>query len=822
MLYMNILSKLALSLDIKVGPDIRTFNLYLYTNKMIRNYFKSFLRFLRRHKAYSINNILGLSIGMAAAVIIYLWILDEMSFDKHHENYDDICRIVATWDNADGDFHISATAPPLAPAFEESFPEITETARFMPAIFEMMVGHGEHKFLEKKIAFADEELFRIFTYPLVSGSGEHPLPAIDNAVISEDFASKYFGDENPLGKSISLNNETILTISAVIENVPASAHLQFDILLHFDMIEELYGGNWSWENNSVFAYALLSEDVDHPALKAKIDTLTKELYSHGTYEFLLQPLSDVHLKSSFEYDVYGHTEPTDQYIRIFILIAVLILSISVINYVNLSTARSTIRAREVGVRKVFGARKAQLVRQFLGESFFLCLLSYLIAMLLVELALPSFNAFTGKEVHVDYSDLRFLFGVIAILVFTGIFSGSYPAFLLSSFIPVRTLKGDIKTGPGSFRRVLVILQFSIAILMIICTGMVYRQLTYIQNSNLGIDTDQVIHFPVVGNIEENFQFLKEELNKYPGVKGVSYGTQLPTYISSGTYGIEWKGKQEEDKLFINVTQVGYDYIPTFGIELVEGRNFSIDFPADSFNYILNETAIRKMQMEDPIGKEFRLWGVKGVIIGVIKDFNFKSLHKEIGPICLHISNPYVDKMWGFVFIKLDGSDVRKTINRTEKTWKKVYPAIPFDYTFLEVEYANLYLSESRMRSLFALFAGLSVFLSCLGLYGLASFMAEKRTREIGIRKALGARSWQIVTLFSWDALKWVLISNVIAWPIAWLYMNHWLKDFAYKAKIAPWIFLLSGFIVLLISLITLSFQAQKAARISPAITIKRE
>jgi putative ABC transport system permease protein len=760
---------------------------------------------------------------MAAAVLIYLWILDELSFDKHHDNYNNICRIVSTWDNADGEFHITATAPPLAPKFEESFPEITETARFLPAISEMLVNHGKKTFYEKEIAFVDKEFFSIFTYPFVYGSDHDPFPANNSAVISEQIAQKYFGDENPVGKILSIDDETIITISGVIENVPANAHLQFNILLNFDLIEELYvWWKQSWENNSVHAYALLSEDVDHPALKAKIDTLTTELYSHGTYEFLLQPLSDVHLRSSFDLDVYGHTEPTYQYIRIFILIAIFILIISVINYVNLSTARSTIRAREVGVRKVFGAGRAQLIRQFMGESFFLCLLSYLLAMLLVEVALPYFNAFTGKEIHVNYSDVRFLFGVISILVFTGILSGSYPALLLSSYIPVKTLKGDIKTGPVSFRRVLVILQFSIAILMIICTGVVYRQLTFIQNRNLGIDTDQVIYSTVVGNIGKKLQTLKEELHKYPGVKGVTCSSWLPTFNPSGTYGIKWEGKKKEDLLHVNVNQVDHDYIPTFGIELVDGRNFSIDHPADSTNYILNETAIQLMQMADPIGKRFRLWGMKGEIIGVMKDYNFTSLHKEIDPICLHMPNHFYERMVGYIFIKVEGSDIRKTIRNIEQTWNKLYPDFPLDYTFLEDEYANLYLSESRMRSLFALFAALSVFLSCLGLYGLSSFMAERRTREIGIRKALGARSWQILTLFSWDTMKWILISNLIAWPIAWLYMNHWLNDFAYKTSISPWIFLLSGFIVLLISLITLSFQAQKAARINPATTIKHE
>ena len=758
---------------------------------------------------------------MAAAVLVFLWILDELSFDRFHDNYDNIYRIVTAMDNADGDFHIAVTAAPLAPKFEESYPEIIESARFTPAMSEMLVNHGEKKFYEKEIAFADKEFFRIFTYPFVYGSDHDPFPAKNSAVISEQIAQKYFGDENPVGKTISLDDETLITISGVIENVPSNSHLKFNILINFDMIEE-FGYELHWESLSYFAYALLREDVDHPALKAKIDTLTKELYSHGNYEFLLQPLSDVHLRSSFDIDVYGHTEPTYQYIRIFILIGIFILLISIINYINLSTARSTMRAREVGVRKVFGARRAQLTRQFMGESFFLCLLSYLIAMLLVEAVLPYFNVFTGKEVNVDYSDARFSFGIIAILVFTGIFSGAYPALLLSSYIPAWTLKGDIKTGTSSFRRVLVILQFTIAILMIICAGIVYRQLTFIQDRNLGINTDQIIYFPVIGNTGEKLQFLKEELHKYPGVKGVTNSANLPTFNYSETYGIKWEGKKEEDLLHVSINKVDHDYIPTFGIELAEGRNFSMDHPADSANFILNETAIRMMQMEDPIGKSFSLWGMKGEIIGVMKDYNFKSLHKEIDPICLHITNPFYAKMYGYIFIKLEGSDIRNTIRDIERTWNKLNPVFTLDYTFLEDEYANLYLSESRMRSLFALFAALSVFLSCLGLYGLSSFMAEKRTREIGIRKALGARSWQIVTLFSWDALKWILISNLIAWPIAWLYMKHWLNDFAYKKSISPWIFLLSGFIVLLISAITLSFQAQKAARINPAITIKQE
>jgi len=788
---------------------------------MIRNYLKSFLRFLKRHKAYSINNILGLSIGLAAAVLIYLWILDELSFDKHHYNYDNICRIVTTMKNSDGGMRTTVTAAPLASKLEESFPEIIETARFKPSLSEMLVSHGENIFYEKEIAFVDKEFFRIFTHPFIFGSDQVPFPDKHSAVISEQVAQKYFGSENPIGKTITLDNQTIITVSGVIEDVPANSNLKFNILINFEMIEEL-GMTVHWENLSYYAYALMSENVDHPALKAQIDTLTKELYSHGSYEFFLQPLSDVHLRSSFDYDVNGHSEPTYQYISIFILIGIFILSISIINYINLSTARSTMRAREVGVRKVFGARRGQLIKQFMGESFLLCLLSYLIAMLLVELVLPSFNSFTGKEVNVDYSNIPFLLGIIAIIGFTGILSGSYPALLLSSFIPVRTLKGDIQSGSSSFRRILVILQFSISILLIICTGLVYRQLAFIQNQNLGINIDHIIYSPVVGNTGENLHLLKEELHKYPGVLEVTNISNLPTLTNSGTYGISWEGRNEEDRLFVTLKKVDHDYIPTFGIGLAEGRNFSLDHPTDSTNFILNETAIRMMNIEDPIGKKFTLWGMEGEIIGVAKDYNFNSLHKEIDPICLHITNPFYAKKYGYICFKLKGDNIRNTIKNIERSWNKLNPAFPLNYTFLEDDYAKLYLSESRMRSLFALFAVLSIFLSCLGLYGLSSFMAERRTREIGIRKVMGARSRQIVYMFSWDALKWVLIANLIAWPIAWLYMKHWLEDFAYRTSIGPWIFLLSGFIVLLISLFTLSFQALKAARINPATSIRSE
>jgi putative ABC transport system permease protein len=358
--------------------------------------------------------------------------------------------------------------------------------------------------------------------------------------------------------------------------------------------------------------------------------------------------------------------------------------------------------------------------------------------------------------------------------------------------------------------------------MIICSGVVYRQLTYIQNCNLGIQTDQTIYFPITGSIGEKLPYLKEALIKYPGVKGVTNSESLPTYTANSTYGFSWEGKEMDQKIFMYINKVDHDYIPTFGIEFAEGRNFDPDRPSDSVNFVLNETAIQSMQLEDPIGKKFTLWGMEGQIIGVMNDYHFSSLHKEIEPICLYMTNPFYNKAYGYILIKLEGSNIRKTLADIKRPWRRICPENPFDFKFLDDEYDRLYLAESKLRSLFALFAALSVFLSCLGLYGLSSFLAEKRTREIGIRKAMGATSGQILTLFSWDAIKLVLISNMIAWPIAWFYMNRWLKNFAYQAGVSFWIFLLSTLLVLLISVITLSFQAQKAARVNPARILKQE
>jgi len=784
---------------------------------MIRNYIIAFFRFIGKHKAYSLNNILGLSIGMASAVLIYLWILDELSFDTFHENYDNLYRFVQTQHYEDGDFLVAATPGPMAPTFEDLFPEIIETARFRPTSSEVLISYEDKKFYEYRFAFADKEFFKLFSYPFVEGSAENPFPDINSLLITERIAKKYFGNEDPIGKTIYVNREVAFTITGVLEDIPANSHLQFDFLGNFDRLEKL-GYYIGWNNNYYYGYALLQEGVDYRTLAPRFDQYMQENDLTTTTNFWLQPLSEVHLHSDFDIDVYSHTEPTYQYIKIFYIIGILIILIAIINYINLSTARSTRRALEVGIRKVHGAKRPQLIRQFMGESFTLVIFSYLIAMLLVELVLPAFNHFTGKEVSVDYSDQQFAIGMIILVIFTGLISGGYPSLFLSSYNPVQIMKGEIKAGPAAFRRILVTVQFSIAIMMIICTGIVYNQLTYIQNINLGLEKEHVLYSRVRGNLYSDYFTFKQELLKYPGIQSITYCSDLPTYNVASTSGIDWEGKNEQTRVLIHRFIVDHDYIPTFGIEMAAGRNFSLDHPSDSGDFILNEAAIRQMGMEDPVGKRFTLWGRDGKIIGITKDFNYKSAHKEIEPLCMYLE----PRVFGYIYIRIDGQNVQGTIKNIEKVAKQINPFFPMDFQFINREYENLYTSEQKLRTLYTLFAFLAIFLSCLGLYGLSSFLAEKRTKEIGIRKTMGSNPWQIMTLFSWDALKWILLSNLVAWPVAWWFMNRWLQGFAYKTDIEFWIFAAAAILVLIIAILSISFEVIRTVRINPAVSLKYE
>jgi ABC-type antimicrobial peptide transport system permease subunit len=787
---------------------------------MLKNFLKIAFRNLVRHKGYSFINIAGLAIGMAVCVLLMLWVQDELSFDHFNKNVNHIYRLVQDQIDSKRVFKLAATPAPLAPACVEEFPEAIDYTRFLPERGKVLLKIDGNLFYEDGFAYADPSIFKMFTFPFVNGDPKTALSDLTSIVITEGIAKKYFGGEYPIGKTILVNNRNLYTIKGIIKNIPQNSHLKFSILAPFNKLREV-GLNFDWYYNHYFAYLLLQKNASYKKFSEKL-ALLKEKYTPETSSiFYLQPLSEVHLKSDFEIDLYGHTEFKNQNIYILFSIAIFVLLIACINFMNLSTAKVSKRSKEIGIRKVVGANKAILIQQFFGETLILSLVALIFALVLVESFLPMFNNLSGKQLGMNYSDFKLIFGLIGIVIITGLISGSYPALYLSSFKPASVLIGALRSRPkdSMFRTFLVTTQFALSIILIIATNIVFNQLHFIRNKDLGIDKEDIIYAPLRGEIRKNFQLAKNELLNDPNVIGVTSSSDLPTYTISSSSGnnIQWPGKNPNDSVLFHAFAVDYDYINTFGIKMLEGRNFSKDFPSDSENYILNETALKATGLESPIGKLFTLWGRKGKIIGIIKDFNFKSFHKRIEPLMLYLSDSS-----RYSFIKVNSNNISAAISKIESTWKKFSPNVPIDCHFLNEEYENLYKTEKQLSKILKHFTFLAIFISCLGLFALSSFMAEQRTKEIGIRKVLGSTVSGVVLLFSRGFMKWVVVSNFIAWPVAYIAMNKWLQNFAYRTNIGIQTFILSGLLALVIAWITVSYKAIKAAMANPVEALRYE
>jgi putative ABC transport system permease protein len=788
---------------------------------MIRNYFLLAYRVIARYKSYSFINILGLAVGLTCGIIIYLWILDELNYDKYNENYSSIYRLVQDEKFETGTFKVAATPAPLGPALKETFPEIKEEARYRPIIEKVMVACKDKKFYENNFGYADPELFKIFTFKFLSGSGEHCLDQPNSLLITKSIAAKYFGSGDPIGKSLQIDGGNVYTVTAVIDDLPANSHLRFDILAPFGKLNEM-GWNVGWNNNYYYSYMLFDNKYNYRLMKDKFHKFLVNKFKvkdeEITSDFYLQPLSDIHLKSDFDIDLYSHTEFRYQYIYIFLTVGIIILLIVIINYMNLSTARAARRAREVGIRKTVGASRRQLILQYLGESFILTVISCFIALILTELFLPYINDFTGKALGIHYRDHEFSLGLICIILFTSLAAGSYPAFFLSSYSPYLVLKGTVKTGSSLFRKILVIFQFSLSVVLIIGTFVISDQLHFIQKKDLGIKKEQVLYTEFKGDFYKNFRMFKSDLKNLPDVVNVTYSSDIPTYTVHSGWGISWEGSTPNSDFLIHQFMVDEDYIPTFGIQLKEGRNFDLSHPTDSGNFILNEAAVRMMGLKEPVGKWFSPSGTKGTIIGVMKDFNFKSLHKPVEPLFIYLSKDH----WGYIIVKIKSGDVTKTMSGITNVWEKYNPDFPMDFKFLDSEYEKLYTSEQKMGILFGLFAMVAIFLSCLGLFGLASYITETKTREIGIRKAMGASGYKIVTMLSADFTYWVLIATLIGLPSAYLYLHHWLQNFAFRTSMHAGTFILASILVLVISQLSVLYQTLKASGKDPADVLKYE
>ena len=792
---------------------------------MFWNYVKIAWRNIKRYKGYSFINIFGLAIGLACCILILLWVQDELNYDRFHTNADDLYRIVTEFHKTEPVTHYWPVCAPLAPALREEYPEIVKATRFSRLRRGQLVKYKDKNFLEPQICLTDPDFFTMFTFPFLEGDPQTALSNPNSIVLVESVSAKYFGNENPIGKILNINNEYDLTVTGVMKEIPENSSIQFDFLIPFIRIED-FEKAWAvldnWSLSGFATYVQLEKNASAEALENKIAYYLKNHVPESEDMIYLQSFKDIHLYSShIQFGIEGQGDIT--YVFIFSLVALFVLVIASINFMNLATARSTNRAKEVGLRKVVGAKRAQLIRQFFCESVGMAFLSLILAVVLVELFLPVFANLSGKTLVLDFSsNIHIILAIIVMTLITGFLSGTYPALFLSSLRPVEVLKGTLKTeGRGFlFRRILVVSQFSLSILLIICTIVVSHQIGYMQNKKLGFDRDHVVYLPIREELAERYETLKTELVNTAGIINAAASSSLPTSgVILTTDKVSWEGKNPEDNVVLEVTSTGYDFIETFNMEVIEGRSFAKEFLTDEEEaVVINETAKKIIGMEDPVGKQLIFGDAATTIIGVVKDYHFKSLHSEIEPLLMAI----VPSLYRYVFIKLESGNILNTIANIKSTWNTFFPDTPFEYHFLDEAYDKLYRTEQRMGTLFNYFTVLAILICCLGLFGLASFMAEKRTKEIGIRKVLGASLSGIVVLLNKQFTKWVLIANLVSWPIAYYAMSKWLQVFAYRINLRLGTFALAALVALAISVMTVSYQSVKAALTNPADSLRYE
>jgi putative ABC transport system permease protein len=794
---------------------------------MLKNYLKIAARNLLKFKAHSFINIAGLAIGMACFILIFIYVKDELGYDRYHQKAAQIYRLVGDLNRNDHLPSSAATAPPMVPAMREEFPQIINAARIAPASMQrdqVLVSYQHRRFYEKRIGYADASAFDIFTFPLVKGDSKTALAEPYTMVISETMAAKYFGNEDPLGKTLTIENEAEHEITGVMKDLPQNSHFRFDFIASFASLKDGYGGMYDcWWCRMAYTYLLLPKDLSPDALEEQLPAfLKKHIGSRAeSMQLRLQPLVDIHLRSNLSDEI----EPAGNLAYLYMLatVGLFILLLACANYTNLATARCAQRAKEVGVRKVVGANRQQLVGQFLGESIMLAALALPLAMVLVEWFLPAFNELTGKTLRFAYlNNWRALLGLIVVALLAGLVSGGYPAFFLSQFQAAKVLKGRGEAGTrGSvLRSALVVVQFTFSIALVVATIVVFNQLEYLRSKRLGFDKEQVVVIPIRDfESSRNYESLKSALLQNPAIASVSAASQIPP---EGLPDLEvWPGDEKETgKRRMKIVVVDYGFFETLGIAIVEGRTFSQSFGTDAgAGFILNESAMEEFGWKSAVGRKFgAAWSNKaGAVIGVVEDFHFESLHQRIEPMVF-----FMEDWRQYIVVRLRAADYGATLAFLREQWQKIAPHRPFEYSFLDEEFDRLYKSEEKIGRLFGYFTGLAIFIAGLGLFGLAAFAAEQRTKEIGIRKVLGASVANVVTLLSKDFVKLVLLANVIAWPAAYFAMNKWLQNFAYRIEIGWWVFALAGGLALLIALATVSTQAIKAALANPVEALRYE
>lgn len=788
---------------------------------MFKNFFKIAFRNLWGNKGFSAINILGLAIGMASAMLILLWIQNELSYDQFHEKKD---RIYNAWNRAtfSGELQCWNTTPKvLARTMEKDFPEVEQAARVnWPSNYLFSVGE---KRLTLEGNIVDSNFLQIFSFPLLKGSPQTVLKDVHSIVITETLAKKLFDGADAMGKMIKLDNKDNFMVTGILKDFPNNSRFKFEYLLPWSYLRENGDDDQNWGNNSTSTYVLLKPNASRASVDAKMKVLKPKYDKDETkWEMFIYPIDRWRLYGSFTNGVEDGNGRIE-FVRLFGIIAAFILLIACINFMNLSTARSEKRAKEVGIRKVVGAQKASLIMQFIGESVLLAFIAGIIAIGIVLFVLPSFNQLIDERVGIDFGSSAAWLGALAFIVFTGILAGSYPAFFLSSFQPVKVLKGTFKKAHALVtpRKLLVVLQFTFAIVLIICTVIVKQQIDHAKDRESGYNKNNLVYHFLSGDLGKNIELVKNELMASGVATSATKVSSPITQSWSDGWGQEWEGKDPNDKTdFYRYTQEGGLGV-TAGLQFIKGRDFDLkSFPTDSTGMIINESALKVMKFKDPIGKRVKDNGIDWHIVGVIKDFILTSPYEPTRPML--ITGPK-NNWFNVVLIKLNNKNTTAAnLVKAEAIFKKYNPEYPFEYKFVDDEYARKFEDEKRIGTLAGIFAALTIFISCLGLFGLATYMAENRVKEIGVRKVLGASVAGITTLLSKDFLKLVLTSFVLAAPLAWWMMHQWLLDYPYRVQIQWWVFALAAILSMLIAILTVSYQAIKAAIANPVKSLRTE
>jgi putative ABC transport system permease protein len=810
---------------------------------MLRNYLKTATRNLAKHKFYSFINILGLAIGLACTLLILLYVQNELSYDRYHEKANRILRVQSEIQFGDKYFNNAVGPAPMAAAIIADYPEVEAAVR-LKRQGRYLVKIGEVTYREEGLILADSSIFSVFDIPLVMGTKE-ALYKPNSIVIDETTAKKYFGQENPIGQRLLLDNSQDVEISGVFRDMPLNGHINYSLILSMSSLD--YSRDTNWLSNNFYTYILLRDGSSPQALEAKfpgmvakyigpqIDQILNlslaEFESSGNYiRYYLMPITDIHL--------YAHTDtelsPNGNiyYIYIFTGIALLILALAAINFMNLATARSAGRAKEVGIRKVLGSLRGHLIRQFLAESILISAIAMVIAVVLAQIMLPFFNHLADTHLFLPFSSVWFYIILFSGLILIGLLAGLYPAFFLSAFRPAAVLKGKLNLGvkSGWLRSSLVVFQFVISTVLIIGTLVIYLQLKYIQTKNLGFDKNRVILIEDAYALGDQVKTYKNKVKQMAGVVNASISGYLPVSSnrSDNMFWLEGQTPNEETMVSTQRWRVDYDYIETLGMALIAGRNFNEENAADSTGIIINEEAVKEYGLDNPLGAHIVTWKEMPdengyaplevyTVIGVVKDFHFESMKENIKPLMLFLGNSRY-----YLPVRVASDELQPVIQKLTAAWQEMANGQPFSYSFLDQKFAEIYKSETRVGNLLSVFAILAIFIACLGLFGLAAFTAQQRTKEIGIRKVMGATVTGIVGLLSKEFGKLVLVALVISVPVAWYGMSQWLQDYQFRIKLSPWIFVLAAIVTFMVAWLTMSYQSIKAATISPAKSLRDE